>query len=147
MDKDKRLNDALYQCLQAAKTQGYRSVDAVALAMNVDVWVLRKWVQDNRLPASQIHAFESACGSDALISYLAAERGFVLVPLSQSRDHITVDDALGLQRVVLEGIAAGLSATEPTLNWSAIDALTTAITALCSLRQRIASRPEQEDQK
>ena len=80
------LNHAMELCLLHAKERENLSVERVAELMGItNHWALYKWLQNGRMPASLIRAFESVCGVDFVTRYLAHSDHKLLIDIPTGR--------------------------------------------------------------
>lgn len=74
------LRHAMELCVTHAKEVHHRSVERIAEMMGEEShWTLYKWMENGRMPASKITAFEHACGIDFVTQYQASSAGYLLV--------------------------------------------------------------------
>ncbi len=86
--------DALEFCLEHARDKRNLSVERVADRMGVaSHWTLYKWLENGRLPAVLVRAFEFATGADHLSRFLAHSGGNLLIriPIGRKTDARDID--------------------------------------------------------
>jgi len=80
------LRHALELCKDHAKDTRNFSVERIAEEMGeADHWTLYKWLQNGRMPAVQIPAYEAACGVDFVTRWLATRSGKLLIDVPTGR--------------------------------------------------------------
>ena len=96
------LRQAMEWCKEFARQERNLSVEGIAADMGLaDHWVLYKWLQNGRMPAVLIPAYESTCGIDFVSRWLAATRGRLVVDIPTGK-------ACGAEEVmVLQGEVQG----------------------------------------
>jgi hypothetical protein len=115
------LRHALELCKDFAKERHNLSVERIAERMGeADHWTLYKWLQNGRIPAVLIPAYESACGIDFVTRWLASAAGKLVIDIPTGRKLKTTDVA-ALQETLhatvgaLMNFYAGKEAPEATL--------------------------------
>lgn len=94
------LRQALELCKDHAREVRNLSVERIAERMGLaDHWALYKWLQNGRMPAVLIPAYEDACGIDYVTRWLAAGRGKLLVTIPTGRE-ASAADMQALQQVL-----------------------------------------------
>lgn len=79
------LRDALELCKDYALSKN-QSVDRIAEGMGLaDKWSLYKWLENGRMPAVLIPAFEAACGINYVTRWFAARDGKLLIDIPTGR--------------------------------------------------------------
>lgn len=84
------LRHGMELCIAHAKEVHNRSVERIAEMMGEqNHWTLYKWMESGRMPASQITAFEHACGIDFVTQHQAHSAGYLLmkVPTGKKPSH------------------------------------------------------------
>lgn len=80
------LRHALELCKDYAKDKRNLSVERIAERMGeADHWTLYKWLQNGRMPAVLIPAYESACGIDFVTRWLANASGSLMIAIPTGR--------------------------------------------------------------
>lgn len=91
------LRHALELCKEHAREKRNFSVERIAEEMGeADHWTLYKWLQNGRMPAVQIPAYEAACGVDFVTRWLATRGGKLLIDVPTGRK-LKVNDVATLQ--------------------------------------------------
>lgn len=100
------LRNALELCKEYAREKHNLSVERIAERMGeADHWNLYKWMQNGRMPAVLIPAYESACGADFVTRWLASRDGKLLIELPTGRK-VTEKDVNQLQTVLHTAVGA-----------------------------------------
>ena len=92
------LRDALELCKDFALSKN-QSLDRIAERMGLaDKWSLYKWLENGRMPAVLIPAYESACGTNYVTKWLAARDGKLLIdiPTGKALSSTDVNELQGL---------------------------------------------------
>lgn len=88
------LRHALELCKDYAKEKHNLSVERIAERMGeADHWTVYKWLQNGRMPAVLIPAYEAACGIDFVTRWLAGASGKLLIAVPTGRKLKTTDVA------------------------------------------------------
>ncbi|MDF0606654.1 hypothetical protein HZU77_013470 [Neisseriaceae bacterium TC5R-5] len=75
-----------------AKERRNLSVERIAEQMGLaDHWALYKWFQNGRMPLVLLASYESVCGADYVLRWLAASRGKLLIDVPTGRQVGAVD--------------------------------------------------------
>lgn len=86
------LRNALELCKEFAREKHNLSVERIAERMGeADHWNLYKWMQNGRMPAVLIPAYETACGIDFVSRWLANRDGKLLITIPTGRNLGTTD--------------------------------------------------------
>lgn len=94
------LRQALELCKEYARERHNLSVERIAERMGLeDHWTLYKWMQNGRIPAVAIPAYETACGIDYVTRWLASRDGKLLIEIPTGRD-INAQDVNALNQVL-----------------------------------------------
>lgn len=81
------LRHALELCKEHAQARLNLSVERIAERMGLeDHWSLYKYMQNGRMPAVLIPAYEAACGIDYVTRWLASRDGKLLIEVPAGRD-------------------------------------------------------------
>lgn len=81
------LRHALELCKDFAREKHNLSVERIAERMGeADHWTLYKWLQNGRIPAVLIPAYEAACGVDFVTRWLAGASGKLLIAVPTGRN-------------------------------------------------------------
>lgn len=90
------LPEAMELCLDHARERRNLSVERIADRMGVaSHWTLYKWLENGRIPAVLLRAFESATGAEHVSRFLAHSGGNLLIRIPTGRKTDTRDiDAL-----------------------------------------------------
>lgn len=76
------LRQAFELCLAHAKEKENLSIERVADRMGIEShWTLYKWLENGRMPAVQIRAFEHACGIDLVTQFFATSAHRLLIEI------------------------------------------------------------------
>lgn len=87
----KNLRDALELCKDYALSKN-KSVDRIAESMGLaDKWSLYKWLDNGRMPAVLIPAYEAACGINYVTRWFASRDGKLLIDMPTGRALSTTD--------------------------------------------------------
>lgn len=142
-DLESSVVDAVKECAQYAKTFRYLSREGVAEKMGFTGgarWVVYKWVDEGKVPARHIPAFERACGTNLLTSCLVRVAGQIAVPMLPPESAPPLDLAR-TQVVLAEAMATVTSALyDGDRRGQAVTAINSAIEALAGLRHKLAGR-------
>ncbi|SIQ30377.1 hypothetical protein [Marinobacterium stanieri] len=112
---------ALEGCKEFARERHNLSVERIATEMGLeDHWVLYKWIQTGRIPATQIIPFERACGINLVTRWVAAHTGKLLVDIPSGRqaeaeDIQELQEQLNAVTGLLIKFHAGKTGAEDTL--------------------------------
>jgi hypothetical protein len=80
------LRQALELCKDYAREKNNFSVERIAERMGeADHWTLYKWLQNGRMPAVLIPAYEVACGVDYVTRWLASASSKLLIDVPTGR--------------------------------------------------------------
>ena len=115
------LRHALELCKDHAREKLNRSVEKIADEMGLaDHWILYKFLQNGRLPATLIRPFENACGTDYLSRWIAASSGKLLVDIPTGRrltaaDVASLHNGFGMALQLLTEFYGGKADPEATL--------------------------------
>lgn len=91
------LRGAMEGCKEYAKERHNLSIQRIAAKMSLaDHWVLYKWIESGRIPATHILPFEEACGINLISRWLSAAEGKLLVDIPSGRSG-TANDIQELQ--------------------------------------------------
>lgn len=94
------LRQAIELCKEFAREKHNLSVERIAQRMGeADHWTLYKWMQNGRMPAVAIPAYEAACGIDFITRWLASRDGKLLIEIPTGRG-LTGADINELQGVL-----------------------------------------------
>lgn len=86
------LRHALEMCKDYAKAKRNLSVERIAELMGLpDHWALYKWLQNGRMPAVLIPAYEAACGCQFVTHWLASSGGKVMIDIPTGRKATATD--------------------------------------------------------
>ena len=115
------LRNALELCKDYAREKHNLSVERIAERMGeADHWTLYKWIQNGRIPAVRIPAYEAACGIDFVTRWLAGTSGKLLIEVPSGRK-VKATDVAALQESLHSTVSAlmdfynGKAETETTL--------------------------------
>lgn len=92
------LREATEWCKDYALSKN-KSVDRIAESMGLaDKWSLYKWIDNGRMPAVLIPAYEAACGIDYVTRWFASRDGKLLIdmPTGRSLNSADVSELQGL---------------------------------------------------
>ena len=92
------LRHAMELCIQFAKEKHNLSVERIAERMGLaNHWNLYKWMENGRMPAVSIPAFELACGIDFVTRHLAASAHKLLIdmPTGKKADATDINELQG----------------------------------------------------
>lgn len=119
------LNHAMELCLDHAREERRLKADGVSSLMGLaSHWTLYKWVENGRMPAVLVRAFEHACGIDYVTQYLAYSCHKLVVDIPTGRNITEMEvnelqgsftEALGLVIRFYNGVGA-LDETIAALN-------------------------------
>ena len=129
---------AIRECADHAKTALYKTIGAIAHEMGEHEWVLYKWIETGRIPATSVPAFERACGCNAVTRSLATAANLLVIqaPLSKTS---SCAEALHLT-----GRAIALTTRSEKLTGKnkdeAMRALNAAIESLASVRHLLLTK-------
>ena len=141
------LRMAFEQDKRTAIVEHRRGIERIAELMNnVKPATLYDWIDEVRMPVHALPAWEHATGGGAVIRYLAAQGGHLLIDIPRGRALVACDVA-GLQRITHDAIGALLRFSEGTATAEeAMAALQHAMAALAWHRENVrrASQPELE---
>lgn len=80
------LRNAMELTKEYAKDKHNLSVQRIAERMGeADHWTLYKWMENGRIPAVLIPAYEAACGVDFITRWLASRSGKLLIEIPTGR--------------------------------------------------------------
>lgn len=100
------LRHALELCKEHAREKQNLSVERIAERMGeADHWALYKWLQNGRMPAVAIPAYEAACGIDYVTRWLAARDGKLLIEMPTGRI-LNSEDVSELQGLLHTAVGA-----------------------------------------
>lgn len=86
------LRHAMELCKEHARGQRNQSVERIAAVMGLaDHWTLYKWLENGRMPAVLIPAYEAACGVNFVTRWLAANGNQLLIDMPTGRDLVDAD--------------------------------------------------------
>jgi hypothetical protein len=86
------LRHAMVLCKEHGQERLNLSIERIAELMGLaDHWSLYKWIENGRMPAVLIPAYENACGIDFITRWLAASRGRLLIDIPTGRALTDVD--------------------------------------------------------
>lgn len=86
------LRHALELCKDFARERHNLSVERIAERMGLeDHWGLYKWMQNGRMPAVLIPAYEGACGIDYVTRWFANRDGKLLIDVPTGRNLSSTD--------------------------------------------------------
>lgn len=143
------LRAAIELTLEFARTERRLSVDRVADRMGLaSKWVLYKWLENGRLPATLIRTFEHACDCPHLYvtRYLAHSAHQLVIPMPTGRVPAGAD-IHALQAALTDAVGGLLDFAEGRRSApETLGGLTSALEALAFQREQIArcSQPELE---
>ena len=104
-----------------ARVQLNLSVEQIAALMGqADHRTLYKWLENGRMPAVLIRAYENACGIDFITRWLAASSGKLLIDMPTGRalsdvDVVTLHNGFGAAMQLLTDFHAGKTDAAVTL--------------------------------
>lgn len=99
------LREATEWCKDFALSKN-KSIDRIAESMGLhDKWSLYKWIDNGRMPAVLIPAYEAACGIDYVTRWLASRDGKLLIDMPTGRS-LTSGDVNELQSLVHTAVGA-----------------------------------------
>lgn len=116
------LRHALELCKDYARDKHNLSIEQIAELMGLaDHWALYKWLQNGRMPAVVIPAYEAACNTDFVTRWLSSRGGYLMVPMPTGRKIDTADvsalqESLHHTVTALMKFYAGNSEAEATLD-------------------------------
>lgn len=133
-----QIKAAIDECLAQAKHNHYLDTNDIARMMDVDVWVLYKWVEKSRIPVEEIPSFEKACGCNALTKCMAAISGYLTVPAPTGGASVAKTSAVVHLHVASAMFEALESEADATRCKSAVKLISQAIESLAWLRHQIS---------
>ncbi|MAO60910.1 MAG: hypothetical protein CL543_09135 [Alcanivorax sp.] len=100
------LRQAMEWCKEYARDVHNLSVERIAEGMGMaDHWTLYKWLQNGRMPAVMVPAYERTCGINFVSRWLAASGGRLVVEIPTGKK-ASARDVMSLQSEVGNAIAA-----------------------------------------
>lgn len=83
---------AMQLCKDYARERHNLSVERIAERMGLqDHWIIYKWIENGRIPAILIPAYESVCGINFVTRWLAASSDHLLIPIPVGRKSSSTD--------------------------------------------------------
>jgi len=133
-----KVKTAIDECKTHAKINHYRTVSDIAEIMNVDTWVLFKWLEKSRIPAEEIPAFEKACGCNALTKCIAEIAGLLTIP-AQTGCFAVVKNSADVHLHVANAMFEALKSEGDVIHSKdAVKSISQAIESLAWLRHQIS---------
>lgn len=125
------LRHALELCKDFAKEKHNLSVERIAERMGeADHWTVYKWLQNGRMPAVLIPAYEAACGIDFVTRWLAGASGKLLIAVPTGRK-LKANDVSALQQSLHSSVTALMDFYNDKVNAEeALAAITTGMESL-----------------
>jgi hypothetical protein len=115
------LRQAMVLCKEHGQERFNLSIERIAERMGEnDPWRLYKWIENGRMPAVLIPAYENACGIDFITRWLAAGRRKLLIDVPTGRaltdvDVVGLHNGFGVAMQLLTDFHAGKSDAAATL--------------------------------
>lgn len=116
------LRHAMELCKEHARDRLNLSIERIAELMGqADHWSLYKWLENGRMPAVLIPAYENACGIDFITRWFAASRSKLLIDMPTGRaltdvDVVTLQTGFGTAMQLLTDFHSGKADAGATLD-------------------------------
>lgn len=116
------LRQAMELCKEHARERLNLSIERIAELMGLaDHWSLYKWLENGRMPAVLIPAYENACGIDFVTRWFAVGRGKLLIDIPTGRalsdvDVVALHNGFGVAMQLLTDFHSGKADAGVTLD-------------------------------